>query len=451
MLNILQRSGHLSILYRNVYRIHHGTIVDRSTSSYEHRLSRHLSRVLIEYVGSGTFGIVYKVAFVDPLAPDQGWMEFAFKVIPFSAHAEYPEIEDPRRPEWVEARTLLSLNRLINRNTPHLVVNMGHVMGHGIPRIRHESDHLIKYLQSRLSSSTSILDCSITLFCQWINGGNMIDYIMPRISRLNSAIFWRVLFFQAIYTLHVLQVKYDGFRHNDLSGKNVLFQVTKTEDPAPISSEGGGEGEGEGEAVPPTTTKSRTVEVRPRTTEPIVHSMSAEVRPTSVYTKSKVNLVLTRIAHCKRVSSEFIYYKVQTPPPEIVFNVPDLGFQLKLWDFDYCNSVAFENIKIHLHFCSQYGIGPTPNRYYDLHYFLNSTYRLLRLKDQPLDPDTSKFLDEVLPERLRGNCNSERSVMYYRYLGKEEVTTPLEILRNHPYFEPFRVRGVKDDLISFII
>ena len=40
-------------------------------------------------------------------------------------------------------------------------------------------------------------------------------------------IYWKVILFQIIFTLAVIQKKYPGFRHNDLKANNILVQITQ--------------------------------------------------------------------------------------------------------------------------------------------------------------------------------------------------------------------------------
>ena len=51
--------------------------------------------------------------------------------------------------------------------------------------------------------------------------------------------------------------------------------------------------------------------------------------------------------------------------------VPNIGFQIKLWDFDFaCIPGLIENSKVNADWTSKININPKKNRYYDIHYFL---------------------------------------------------------------------------------
>jgi serine/threonine protein kinase len=53
--------------------------------------------------------------------------------------------------------------------------------------------------------------------------------------------------------------------------------------------------------------------------------------------------------------------------------VPNIGFQAKLWDFDFaCIPNIVENSKVEAEWTSKINIIPEQNRYYDIHYFFNT-------------------------------------------------------------------------------
>ena len=52
--------------------------------------------------------------------------------------------------------------------------------------------------------------------------GDLLEYIRNKHSEINFK-FWKVIFFQILSTLAVIQAKFPEFRHNDLKANNILF------------------------------------------------------------------------------------------------------------------------------------------------------------------------------------------------------------------------------------
>lgn len=53
-----------------------------------------------------------------------------------------------------------------------------------------------------------------------------------------------------------------------------------------------------------------------------------------------------------------------------IYIVPNIGFQIKLWDFDFaCIPKLVNNSKVDAEWTNKINITPHQNRYYDIHYF----------------------------------------------------------------------------------
>ena len=61
------------------------------------------------------------------------------------------------------------------------------------------------------------------LISEWANGGDLLEYIRKNNSEMTLKE-WRVILFQILSALSVIQTKYPGFRHNDLKANNILLQ-----------------------------------------------------------------------------------------------------------------------------------------------------------------------------------------------------------------------------------
>ena len=120
--------------------------------------------------------------------------------------------------------------------------------------------------------------------------------------------------------------------------------------------------------------------------------------------------------------------------------VQNIGFQVKLWDFDFaCIPGIVDNSKVDAEWTTKININPEQNRYYDVHYFFNTLYRkgffpeLLTAEEIP--DKVKEFIYRIIPEKYRtGNLVSDRG----RILVNDEYMTPDEILKTDPFFKIIR-------------
>jgi serine/threonine protein kinase len=121
--------------------------------------------------------------------------------------------------------------------------------------------------------------------------------------------------------------------------------------------------------------------------------------------------------------------------------VPNVGFQLKLWDFDFATIPGIiDNSKVEAEWTDKINIKPVKNRYYDVHYFFNTLTKkgfFPEFWTEPCIPDKIKeFVNRVVPDKFKdGDLVSERG----RILINEEYLTPDEILKNDPLFKSMRI------------
>lgn len=119
--------------------------------------------------------------------------------------------------------------------------------------------------------------------------------------------------------------------------------------------------------------------------------------------------------------------------------VPNVGFQLKLWDFDFaCIPGIIDNSKVEAEWTTKINIKPTKNRYYDVHYFFNTLTKkgfFPEFWTEPCIPQSVKdFVNRVVPDKFKdGDLVSERG----RILIDEEYLTPDEILKNDTFFKSY--------------
>lgn len=125
----------------------------------------------------------------------------------------------------------------------------------------------------------------------------------------------------------------------------------------------------------------------------------------------------------------------------IYYKIPNTGYQLYLWDFEYSNIVDIvDNIEINDTMDNVYGIRKNKNQYYDLHYLLNSTYFNIK---PPV------YIKEFIKRTLHGDHISIDNdiIKDYRLISNIEYTTPKEVL-NDMLIKRFIIDKPKD-LTSF--
>jgi hypothetical protein len=121
--------------------------------------------------------------------------------------------------------------------------------------------------------------------------------------------------------------------------------------------------------------------------------------------------------------------------------VPSVGFQIKLWDFDFATIPGLiDNSKVEAKWTNKINIKPEQNRYYDVHYFFN-TLTMKGFFPDFFDEDKvpqkiREFVERVVPKKYRkGKLVSERG----RILTNDEYLTPDEILKTDPLFKIMRL------------
>ena len=123
-----------------------------------------------------------------------------------------------------------------------------------------------------------------------------------------------------------------------------------------------------------------------------------------------------------------------------LYIVPNIGFQIKLWDFDFaCIPKLVNNSKVEAEWTNKINITPHQNRYYDVHYFFNTLSRkgfFPEFWTEPEIPEKVKeFVNRIVPEKYKsGKLVSEKG----RILINDEYLIADEILKNDPFFKVMR-------------
>ena len=120
--------------------------------------------------------------------------------------------------------------------------------------------------------------------------------------------------------------------------------------------------------------------------------------------------------------------------------VPNIGFQIKLWDFDFaCIPGIVNNSKVEAEWTNKINIKPEQNKYYDIHYFFSTLTRKgffpeFYTEDE-IPTKVKEFVKRVIPPEYEiGECVSERG----RILVDDEYTTPDKLLKTDIFFKCLR-------------
>ncbi len=126
-----------------------------------------------------------------------------------------------------------------------------------------------------------------------------------------------------------------------------------------------------------------------------------------------------------------------------VYLVSNIGIQIKLWDFDFaCIPGIVDNSKVEADWTDKINIKPEQNRYYDIHYFINTFTKKGFFPefwtDDAIPVRIREFFRRVVPEKYEKEGTefvSERG----RILINKEYMTPDYILKNDPLFKSMRI------------
>ena len=146
------------------------------------------------------------------------------------------------------------------------------------------------------------------------------------------------------------------------------------------------------------------------------------------------NILLQNIA--SRNKNNKFKYKIN----DRTYIIPNIGMQIKIWDFDFaCIADIVENKKVNADWTNKININSNRNRYYDIHYFLNTLSRKgffpELFESEHVHKQVKDFIHRIIPEKYRSGDNvAERG----RLLVDDEYITPDDIIKNDSFFAKFR-------------
>ncbi len=284
----------------------------------------------IDYIKSGATGHTFKIK--TQIDANQS-KELAVKLTAYQQRSELGTIDDEERPENAEVRMLNLLGEFVKKNiTPHIVLPVYSFHTELAPFILPENEVPARSKKYKTflekCGKDQFFDTANVLVSEWVNGGDLLDMLRKEGHKL-SLMEWKVIIFQIIFTLAVIQKKYPSFRHNDLKANNILMEITN-----------------------------------------------------------------------KNSSDAAFAYEYDNQ----IFHVPDVGMQIRFWDFDFATIPnIINNQKVMADYTSAANIDETPNRYYDVHYFFISLLNFFPNLEKTADIELRLFIEKVLPRCFRSH------------------------------------------------
>jgi len=322
------------------------------------------------YVKSGSTGHTFKGVHLDTHSKLKG-INYAVKIVAYPKKENYGDMYNVKRPENTEILMIRLLSYfVVNKQTPHIVLPITTFNTSIKPFLSLTKNNIVsnkKFEQfvERYEKGEYYHNVSV-LVSEWANGGDLLDFIRKNYKSMELK-HWRIILFQVISVLAVIQAKYPGFRHNDMKANNIL-----------------------------------------------IHNID----------KSHDN-------------KKFIY-KIN----DEIYNVSNIGIQIKLWDFDFaCIPGIIHNSKVDAEWTNKINVKAEKNRYYDIHYFINTLTKkgfFPEFWTEPEIPEKVKdFFNRIVPEKYKsGKYISDRG----RILINDEYMLPNEILKTDPFFRSLRVK-----------
>ena len=125
------------------------------------------------------------------------------------------------------------------------------------------------------------------------------------------------------------------------------------------------------------------------------------------------------------------------------FRTPNIGYILKLCDFDFASITGKQNIvnqKVETKWAKKHGITSKRNLYYDIYYFFNSLIHKgfvpQIMKDSNVPEELIDFIERVIPTKYRTTeyCNA-----HGRLIKDIEYMSPQGIIFIDKFFKEFRI------------
>ena len=186
----------------------------------------------LKYIKSGTTGHTFKGEIKDD--NDETISSYAVKVVAYPKKERYGDIHDLSRPENAEIMMIRLLSYfVVKKQTPHITLPMGTFNTDIKPFLTLVEDGIVdkdnkKYIEfvDKYKKEDYYHPVVSILINEWANRGDLLDFIRKYYKEFTPTT-WKVIFFQIISVLAVIQSKFPSFRHNDLKANNILIHKLK--------------------------------------------------------------------------------------------------------------------------------------------------------------------------------------------------------------------------------
>ena len=150
----------------------------------------------------------------------------------------------------------------------------------------------------------------------------------------------------------------------------------------------------------------------------------------------KANNILVQKTEASKINHKY-QYKINGQS----YIVPNIGIQIQLWDFDFaCIPGIVDNNKVEAEWTDRINVKPEQNRYYDIHYFLNTLTKKGFFPEfwteKEIPEKIREFVKRVVPDKYSKDDKyvTDRG----RLLVNEEYMIPDNIIKNDPLFKIMR-------------
>ena len=159
--------------------------------------------------------------------------------------------------------------------------------------------------------------------------------------------------------------------------------------------------------------------------------------PTFRHNDMKANNILVGLID-KEYQEQLYAYRLG----EFKFEIPNVGIQIKIWDFDFaCIDGIIENNKVNATWTKKMNVSKKKNQYYDMHYFFNT---LICEKFFPqfytggAPKEIIEFVHRIIPEKYRGIVQNKHIRKGGRILIDTEWTTPYKVIMTDELFRKYK-------------
>ena len=189
--------------------------------------------IILHVIASGSYGIIYRIHqpshgdYVLKLIPRLYSPELQLAPLPISYDSSDREHVSYYPPEEAEIRIWSKLSQLVRqRKTPHIRPCYFQFFVPHIPRLVPNDGICLKLLLKRFYENRLLNECYIGVG-QWNHGVTMTQFLQHHDDM--TLYEWKIILFQLLYTLHVIEHTFSGFRHNDLSPNNIMIEELPTD------------------------------------------------------------------------------------------------------------------------------------------------------------------------------------------------------------------------------